>query len=274
MLLGSEGIARRDHRGVGARPGRGPRFKSSAGVTFATSRPGAEAVRALSQSGLYPSNCRLLDPARGRADRAPPTTRRAAGARLRVRRPSGRRLDGPGAGAVPATTAGRSGEAEGVRRRRPVGAWRQAFLRAPYLRDVFVAAGILERHLRDRDHLGPVPGVPRAPSQAAAERPCARSAAPGPRDVPVHPRLSGRAGALLHRARAGAPRRGARAVGRDQVGRRGGGDRGGRDDHAPPRGRPRPPALVRPPAAGALRRARWRARRRRSTRAGSSTPGS
>ena len=44
------------------------------------------------------------------------------------------------------------------------------------------------------------------------------------RDLPAHPRLPGRGGALLHGARAGPPRRGARAVGGDE----GGGVRGDR----------------------------------------------
>ena len=35
-----------------------------------------------------------------------------------------------------------------------VGAWRAAFFRAPYLRDAFIAMGVLERDVRDRGHLG------------------------------------------------------------------------------------------------------------------------
>ena len=61
MLLGSEGIL-----GViteaWVRVQDRPTHKASAGVTFADFAAGAEAVRALSQSGLYPTNCRLLDP--------------------------------------------------------------------------------------------------------------------------------------------------------------------------------------------------------------------
>ena len=84
--------------------------------------------------------------------------------------------------------------------------------------------------------------------------------------LPLHPRLPGRPGALLHGALPGAARRRGRAVGRDQGGGLGDRDRRRRDDHPPPRGRPRPPALVRPPAprpfAEALRAAK-RARRPR-----------
>ena len=46
---------------MGARTG-GARFKVSAGVRFEDFEQGAAAVRALAQSGLHPSNCRLLDP--------------------------------------------------------------------------------------------------------------------------------------------------------------------------------------------------------------------
>ena len=56
------GHPRRDHarRGCGCRTAR--RHKASAAVTFPDFEQGAEAVRALGQSGLYPANCRLLDP--------------------------------------------------------------------------------------------------------------------------------------------------------------------------------------------------------------------
>ena len=39
-----------------------PTHKLSCGVAFDTFHAGAEAVRELAQSGLDPSNCRLLDP--------------------------------------------------------------------------------------------------------------------------------------------------------------------------------------------------------------------
>src|SRR5262249_31943226 len=39
-----------------------PRLRASAAVRFGDFAAGAAAVRALSQTGLYPSNCRLLDP--------------------------------------------------------------------------------------------------------------------------------------------------------------------------------------------------------------------
>ncbi len=137
MLLGSEGTL-----GViteaWMRVQERPRFKSSAGVTFPDLAGGAEAVRALSQSGLYPSNCRLLDPGEaaltGAADNAALLVLGFESADHPVEAWMSRALelcrDHGGAG-----EAKESGDA--------TGAWRQAFLRAPYLRDVFVAAGIL-----------------------------------------------------------------------------------------------------------------------------------
>src|SRR5205823_6066667 len=66
-------------------------------------------------------------------------------------------------------------------------------------------------------------------------------------------RLSRWAGGVLHRDRAGAARRRGRAVGRDQARGLGRRHRGGRDDHPPPRRRPRPPALVRRAASRPVR---------------------
>ena len=62
MLIGSEGILGVITEAwvrVQARPG----HKLACGVEFESFNAGAEAVRELSQSGLDPSNCRLLDPA-------------------------------------------------------------------------------------------------------------------------------------------------------------------------------------------------------------------
>ena len=156
----------------------------------------------------------------------------------------------------------RAGEVHGAKRRpegadeppTPCRAWRSAFLAAPlparHLRRLRRAL----RHLRDRDHLGPLRGLPRGGDGGGAGARSPRSAAPPPRagraagQLPLHPRLPRRAGALLHRPRPRRPRRRGRAVGRDQGGGLGGGDRGRRHDHPPPRGRPRPSPLVRPPA--------------------------
>ena len=39
-----------------------PTFRAAASVTFRDFLAGARAVRAIAQAGLYPANCRLLDP--------------------------------------------------------------------------------------------------------------------------------------------------------------------------------------------------------------------
>jgi alkyldihydroxyacetonephosphate synthase len=139
MLLGSEGTL-----GViteaWMRVQERPRFKSSASVTFPSFAAGAEAVRALSQSGLYPSNCRLLDPAE-----AALTGASTDGALLVLGFESADHPLEPWMKRALELCEdhGGSGEAKSSQEGDAAGAWRQAFLRAPYLRDVFVAAGIL-----------------------------------------------------------------------------------------------------------------------------------
>jgi alkyldihydroxyacetonephosphate synthase len=138
MLVGSEGILGLiTEAWVRVRPR--PRHRASAAVRFPDFRTGADAVRALSQSGLHPANCRLIDPLEARIT--------AAG-------------DGSAALLVLGfESAGRDVERElklaldlcsdhgGSWERRgqggnAVGSWREAFLRAPYLRDTFVAMGV------------------------------------------------------------------------------------------------------------------------------------
>jgi alkyldihydroxyacetonephosphate synthase len=115
-------------------------------VRFADLLAGAEAVRALAQSGLRPSNCRLID-----AEEAALTLAGDGSAALlvlgfeaadpdevpvdellhralRICRAHGGAHDAPRA-------AGEAGDG--------VAAWRSAFLRAPYLRDLMVAMGVL-----------------------------------------------------------------------------------------------------------------------------------
>jgi alkyldihydroxyacetonephosphate synthase len=145
MLIGSEGTL-----GViteaWVRVRERPRFRSSRGVRFEDFGCGVAAVRALSQSGLYPTNCRLIDAQEARMTGAGDGS--AALLVLGFESASGdvspwmeRALeccadyegmwDDP-SGGEGATAGGSS-----------VGSWRDAFLRAPYLRDTFVAMGVL-----------------------------------------------------------------------------------------------------------------------------------
>ena len=105
-------------------------------------------MRAISQSGLNPANCRLLDALEAG------TTGAGTGEKnllvLGFESPH-HPVDDPmelGARDRPASTAAsrRRGPRAGGRRQgggSAVGAWRNAFLLAPYLRDTFVACGVL-----------------------------------------------------------------------------------------------------------------------------------
>jgi alkyldihydroxyacetonephosphate synthase len=151
LVLGSEGTlgvlteawVRLQHR---------PRFRASASLQFADTFAAARCVRALAQSGLHPSNCRLLDPLEtlfagvgdGRhaivvlgfesADHAlQPWMARA----LELARDHGGEFDADAVArsmVAPGSDEHRSGAA---------GAWRDAFLRMPYWRDPIVGLGII-----------------------------------------------------------------------------------------------------------------------------------
>jgi alkyldihydroxyacetonephosphate synthase len=142
VLLGSEGTL-----GViteaWLRVQAAPRFKASAGVLFPDFGLGARAVRALGQSGLHPSNCRLLDPGEAVLTGAAPEGRallvlgfESAHHPLDAWMEHALECCRDHAGELPVAPAvGERGEAEDT--------WRQAFLQMPYLRDTMVAAGIL-----------------------------------------------------------------------------------------------------------------------------------
>ncbi len=156
MLIGSEGIL-----GViteaWVRVQERPRFKLSCGVAFDDFVAAAEAVREISQSGLNPSNCRLLDSAESELTHAGPPGKSllvlgfesahhpvdgwmdlALGA---ARDHGGEPGEIRGKGApTPGATREGPPQADGSD---PVGAWRHAFLAAPYLRDNFIALGVL-----------------------------------------------------------------------------------------------------------------------------------
>jgi alkyldihydroxyacetonephosphate synthase len=141
LLLGSEGtLGVITEAWVRVRPR--PVQRASRAVRFAHFAAAAAAVRALAQSGLQPSNCRLVDAREaaltfagdGSADllvlgfesASQPVDERMAAA-LMICREQGGTWEEP-----------RNAAAGGA-----VGSWRTAFLRAPYVRDVFVAMGVL-----------------------------------------------------------------------------------------------------------------------------------
>jgi alkyldihydroxyacetonephosphate synthase len=159
MLLGSEGIL-----GVivdaWVRVRERPSEKVSAGVAFDEFAAGAEAVREISQAGLYPSNCRLLDAVESDTSSAGPPGKAMLvlgfeSAHHPVDDAMALAIDAARAqGGEPGEIKRQSVEPPGPGTRReapaptepgddPVNAWRHAFLFAPYLRDSLIACGVL-----------------------------------------------------------------------------------------------------------------------------------
>jgi alkyldihydroxyacetonephosphate synthase len=144
MLIGSEGILA-VITDAWVRVRERPTFKLSVGVAFDDFAAGAEAVREISQAGLNPSNCRLLDPVESDTTSAGPPGKALLvlgfeSAHHPVDEPMSIALDAArGQGGEPGEVRG-GGERsnEGA-----VNAWRNAFLQAPYLRDSLVACGVL-----------------------------------------------------------------------------------------------------------------------------------
>jgi alkyldihydroxyacetonephosphate synthase len=146
LLLGSEGaLGAITEAWVRVRPK--PTERASRAVRFADFAAGSAAVRAVVQAGLAPSNCRLVD-----AREAALTFAGDGSCALLVLG-----FESSGGGVAGGVTSERMAaalalcaehggswdeQAEGARGG-ATGAWREAFLRAPYLRDVFVAMGVM-----------------------------------------------------------------------------------------------------------------------------------
>jgi alkyldihydroxyacetonephosphate synthase len=142
MLAGSEGtlgIITEAWMRVQPRPA----HKRSAGVRFPTFTAGAECVRAISQSGLNPSNCRLLDAGEARLTSADDGSHAVLVLGFES---TDHPVDGPLQRALE-LCAEHGGElspgGRGSEGREAVSSWRAAFLGAPYLRDTLVAIGVL-----------------------------------------------------------------------------------------------------------------------------------
>jgi alkyldihydroxyacetonephosphate synthase len=151
-LIGSEGILGViGEAWMRVRPR--PQFKTSCGVEFDDFQAAAGAVREISQSGLHPSNCRLLDATEAGMTGAGSGERSLLvlgfeSAHHPVDAPMDLVLEiAQARGGTPnGPPTGRSVDSESTN---PpvggdaVGTWRSAFLLAPYLRDTFVACGVL-----------------------------------------------------------------------------------------------------------------------------------
>ena len=129
-----------------------PRFRASASVRFTGAKGFQRAVgvvRALSQSGLHPANCRLLDPLEaansgaGSGDAAI-LVLGFESADHDLDAPMARALElcRDGGGETP-EGAGRTRSGDEGAREGAAGAWRSAFVNAPYLRDVLVRAAVI-----------------------------------------------------------------------------------------------------------------------------------
>ena len=161
MAIGSEGILgiiTEAWMRIQARP----QYRASAGVTFPSLAAGSEGARHVVQAKLWPANCRLLDPGEAQAAAGMDGTRallilgfesdelpqdgnirqavsiaREAGgtideADIRVSSPESRSDDSSGG------DTGRQGA---------VGAWRNAFLGAPYQRNITTGMGLVAETL-------------------------------------------------------------------------------------------------------------------------------
>ena len=244
MLIGSEGVLGViTEAWVRVRPR--PERRASAAVRFPDFVTGAHAVRALSQSGLYPTNCRLID-----ADEARVTGAGDGSHALLVLgfESSEHDVEPSMSTALElCSDLGGSWERRGSEASRAagdaVGNWREAFLRAPYLRDTFVAIDVISETFETAITWDRFEAFHRSVLTATkdAVREVCGDGSVTCRLTHVYP--DGTC-PLLHGPRAGAPRRRARTVGADQGRRLGCGDRGRRDDHPPSRRRPRPSALV------------------------------
>jgi alkyldihydroxyacetonephosphate synthase len=135
LLLGSEGaLGVITEAWVRVQPK--PRFRASRGVSFSSFIEGGEAVRALSQSGLGPSNCRLIDGEEARFTGAADSPLLVLGFES---------TDSP-VDALLERGLAICRECGGVPREpssASVGDWREAFIRMPYVRDMLLRLGVL-----------------------------------------------------------------------------------------------------------------------------------
>ncbi|MEZ4475427.1 MAG: FAD-binding oxidoreductase [bacterium] len=146
LVLGSEGTLGVITSGwLRVRPR--PRFRASAGVHFRSFEAAVEATRAVAQSGLYPSGCRLLDPTEALLNQVATD---GSAVLLLAFESAHRSVRGPLEEAV------RLAEAAGGRLPRPVtvqddgeakrdaaaATWRKAFLDGPYLQSTLISLGM------------------------------------------------------------------------------------------------------------------------------------
>ena len=124
-----------------------PRWRAAASVSFRDYDDGVRAVRAISQSGLHPANCRLLDPVEALINAGSATAVLVLGFEsadhpltawmdraLELCRDHGGELPEPAQHTDAADEYARGGAGD---------TWRSAFLRMPYQRDALAARGMI-----------------------------------------------------------------------------------------------------------------------------------
>jgi alkyldihydroxyacetonephosphate synthase len=188
MLLGSEGILA-VIVDAWVRVRERPREKVSAAVAFDDFASGAEAVREISQAGLYPSNCRLLDAVESETSSAGPPGK----AILVLGFESAHHPVGDALALAIDAAAAHGGEPGEIKRgsdrgEDAVSAWRNAFLQAPYLRDSLVACGVLSDTFETAITWDRFPDFHAEVMETAT--PAVAEASGGPAEGPGSPRIS------------------------------------------------------------------------------------
>jgi alkyldihydroxyacetonephosphate synthase len=116
-----------------------PRFRAGASVYFADFGDAVGAARELAQSGLHPSNCRLLDP----DEAALSGSSDGSEAILVLGFESADHELGPWLSRAVDICRSHNGELRDEQQHDPAAIWRAAFLRGPHLRDAFARLGLI-----------------------------------------------------------------------------------------------------------------------------------
>ena len=161
MAIGSEGILGIITEAWMRIQGR-PQYRASAGVTYPSLAAGAEAARLVVQAKLWPANCRLLDPGEAAAaagmdgsrallilgfesDHLPQddNIRQA----VAIAREAGGTIDEADIRISSPDTRSEESSGGDTGRQGAVGAWRNAFLGAPYQRNITTGMGLVAETL-------------------------------------------------------------------------------------------------------------------------------
>ncbi|MGO1948115.1 MAG: FAD-binding oxidoreductase [Mycobacteriaceae bacterium] len=124
-----------------------PRYRSKASVLFDDYTKAVDATREIAQSGLFPANCRLLDPVEAFLNAGTATS---GGVLVLGFESASRPMDEPmrhalsicgnHGGSVPEQDAGRAGESD---QSGASDTWKSSFIRMPYQRDALAASSVI-----------------------------------------------------------------------------------------------------------------------------------